>query len=166
MKKEKLKILLKKVGYEPEIKFIDNTLKAKQKIVGGLIEVLDFEDDTLIVCNEEGKILNLPPNTIFDMDYIAGDYFVVGNDFENADFKSLTDEQIKNVIPIINEKSVKYSDKQLEDFSQNNSSIDNLNNSNTIMDFIEDYENNFLGKLDNESNEHISEDYKEKNFDC
>ena len=95
MKKEKLKILLKKVGYEAEIKFIDNTLKAKQKLVGGLIEIIDFTDDTLIVCNEEGKLLDLPPNTIFDIDYIAGDYFVVGNDFENADFKSLTDEQIK-----------------------------------------------------------------------
>ena len=29
MKKEKLKILLKKVGQEPKVKFIDNTLKAK-----------------------------------------------------------------------------------------------------------------------------------------
>lgn len=142
MKKEKLKILLKKVGQEPKIKFIDNTLKAKQKLVGGLIEVLDFEDDTLIICNEEGKILNLPPNTVFDMDYIAGDYLVVGNDFENADFKSLTDEQIKNVTPIINDKSIKYSDEQLQDF-------------------IKDYEKEFLEKLDNESNEHISEDYKE-----
>lgn len=114
MKKEKLKILLKKVGREPQIKFIDNTLKAKQKLVGGLIEVLDFEDDTLIICNEEGKILNLPPNTLFDMDYIAGDYFVVGNDFENADFKSLTDEQIQKIAPIINNKSVTYSDIQLK----------------------------------------------------
>lgn len=146
MKKEKLKILLKKVGQEPEIKFIDNTLKAKQKLVGGLIEVLAFEDDTLIICNEEGKILNLPPNTLFDMDYIAGDYFVVGNDFENADFKSLTNKQIQTITPIINNKSIKYSDEQLQDF-------------------IEDYENEFLTKLDNESNEHISEDYREKDFE-
>ncbi len=164
MKKEKLKILLKKVGREPEIKFIDNTLKAKQKLVGGLIEVLDFEDDTLIICNEEGKLLNLPPNTIFDMDYIAGDYFVVGNDFENADFKSLTDEQIQNVTPIIKNKSITYSDKRLKDFSQNNP-VDVLDDSNTIIDFIKDYENNLLDKLDNESNEHISEDYREKDFE-
>lgn len=166
MKKEKLKILLKKVGYEPEIKFIDNTLKAKQKIVGGLIEVLDFEDDTLIVCNEEGKILNLPPNTIFDMDYIAGDYFVVGNDFENADFNSLTDEQIKNVIPIINEKSLKYSKKELEEYSPDNSYVIMAKPKKALLDFINDYENEFLTKLDNESNEHLSEDYKEKDFEC
>lgn len=165
MKKEKLKILLKKVGREPQIKFIDNTLKAKQKLVGGLIEVLDFEDDTLIICNEEGKVLNLPPNTIFDMDYIAGDYFVVGNDFRNADFKSLTDKQIKNVTPIINNNSITYSDKQLKDFSKNNP-IDILDDSNTIIDFIKDYETELIRKLDNESNEHLSEDYIEKDFDC
>lgn len=164
MKKEKLKILLKKVGREPQIKFIDNTLKAKQKLVGGLIEVLDFEDDTLIICNEEGKILNLPPNTLFDMDYIAGDYFVVGNDFENADFKSLTDEQIQKIAPIINNKSVTYSDIQLKEFSKNNP-VDILDDSNTIIDFIKDYENNLLGKLDNESNEHLAEDYREKDFE-
>ncbi len=165
MKKEKLKILLKKVGREPEIKFINNTLKAKQKLVGGLIEVLDFEDDTLIICNEEGKLLNLPPNTIFDMDYIAGDYFVVGNDFENADFKSLTDKQIQNVTPIINEKSIKYSEKELDNSSSNCHYVIMAKPKKEILDFIKDYENEFLTKLDNESNEHISEDYLEKDFE-
>ncbi len=164
MKKEKLKILLKKVGREPEIKFINNTLKAKQKLVGGLIEVLDFEDDTLIICNEEGKLLNLPPNTIFDMDYIAGDYFVVGNDFENADFKSLTDKQIQNVTPIINEKSIKYSEKDLDN-SSDCPYVIMAKPKKEILDFIKDYENEFLTKLDNESNEHISEDYIEKDFE-
>lgn len=161
MKKEKLKILLKKVGQEPKIKFIDNTLKAKQKLVGGLIEVLGFEDDTLIICNEEGKILNLPPNTLFDMDYVAGDYFVIGNDFENADFKSLTDEQIKNVTPIIQKNSLKYSKKDLEDYSSDNPFVIMSNPKKELLDLIEDYKNNFLTKLDDESNEHLAEDYKE-----
>lgn len=165
MKKGKLKILLKKVGCKPEIKFIDNTLKAKQKIVDGLIEVIDFTDDTLIICNEEGKILDLPPNTIFDMDYIAGDYFVVGNDFENAGFKSLTDEQIKKVIPIINEKSLKYSKKELEEYSPDNSYVIMATPKKELLDFINDYESEFLTKLDNDSNEHIAEDYNEKDFE-
>lgn len=165
MKKEKLKILLKKVGREPEVKFIDNTLKAKQKLVGGLIEVLDFEDDTLIVCNEEGKILNLPPNTLFDMDYIAGDYFVVGNDFENASFKSLTDEQIKNITTTINEKSLKYSKKKLEEYSPDNHYVIMATPKKELLDFINDYESEFLTKLDNDSNEHLAEDYNEKDFE-
>ena len=140
-------------------------MKKEKLIVGGLIEVLDFEDDTLIICNEEGKLLNLPPNTIFDMDYIAGDYFVVGNDFENADFKSLTDKQIQNVTPIINEKSIKYSKKDLDNSSSDCPYVIMAKPKKEILDFIKDYENEFLTKLDNESNEHISEDYIEKDFE-
>ena len=73
--------------------FIDNTLEAKQKLVGGLIEVVPYED-VLIICNEEGKLLNMPPNLVFEYDYIAGNCFVIGDDYKNADFKSLTDEEI------------------------------------------------------------------------
>lgn len=94
-KKEKeLRILLKRFGRDPEVKVIENTLKAKQLLVGGLIEVVPY-DDLLLICNEEGKILNFPPNLKFDYDYIAGDCFLVGDDFENADFRSLTDEEIE-----------------------------------------------------------------------
>ena len=90
---KKIRILYKEVGKEPQIMFIDNTLEAKQKLVGGLIEVVPY-DDVLIICNEEGKILNMPPNLVFEYDYIAGNCFVIGDDYKNADFKSLTDEEI------------------------------------------------------------------------
>ena len=65
---EKLKILLKRVGRESELAEVGNTLEAKQKLVNGLIEVVPLEqdEDLLIVCNEEGKLLSLPPNTLFD----------------------------------------------------------------------------------------------------
>lgn len=92
-KNKKIRILYKEVGKEPQIMFIDNTLEAKQKLVGGLIEVVPY-DDVLIICNEEGKILNMPPNLVFEYDYIAGNCFVIGDDYKNADFKSLTDEEI------------------------------------------------------------------------
>lgn len=97
-KKEKeLKIVLKKVGEEPEVVNIENTLEAKQKLVDGWIEVVSVTEDILLICNEEGKLDNLAPNLIFDYDYIAGDCFFVGDDYENADFKSLTDKQIEEV---------------------------------------------------------------------
>lgn len=91
--KEKIRILYKEVGKEPQIMFIENTLEAKQELVGGLIEVVPYED-VLIICNEEGKLLNMPPNLVFEYDYIAGNCFVIGDDYKNADFKSLTDEEI------------------------------------------------------------------------
>lgn len=90
---KQLKVLYKKVGGPLEVKLIDDTLEAKQELVGGLIEVVPYED-ALIICNEEGKLLNYPPNLVFDYDYIAGDLFVIGDDYENACFKSLTDKQI------------------------------------------------------------------------
>ena len=94
-KKEKeLKIVLKKVGENPEIMNIENTLEKKQELVGGLIEVVPVLKNILLVCNEEGKLDNLLPNLIFPYDYIAGDCFFVGDDYKNGDFKSLTNEQI------------------------------------------------------------------------
>ena len=104
-KKEKeLRIVLKKVGEIPEIMNIENTLKAKQKLVGGLIEVVSVTDNILLICNEEGKLENLFPNLVFDYDYIAGDCFFVGDDYENGDFKSLTDEQIKEIKVLCKER--------------------------------------------------------------
>lgn len=97
-KKEKdLRIVLKKVGESPEVMNIENTLEAKQKLVDGLIEVVSISEDILLICNEEGKLDNLPPNLLFDYDYIVGDCFFIGDDYKNGDFKSLTDDQIEEV---------------------------------------------------------------------
>ncbi len=90
----KLRVLYKKVGENPVVKIINASLEAKQELVGGLIEVIPYED-VLIICNEEGKILNMPPNVVFDYDYIAGDFFVIGDDYEHGDFKSLTKDEIE-----------------------------------------------------------------------
>lgn len=107
-KKEKvLKILLKRVGREPEVRFIENTLRAKQMLVSGLIEVVPF-NDVLLICNEKGKLFNFPPNLKFGYDYIAGDCFLVGDDYDNADFKSLTDEEIEKYTKELNKRSFKY----------------------------------------------------------
>lgn len=92
-KEKKIRVLYKEVGKAPKVKIIDNTLEAKQKLVGGLIEVIPY-NDLLLICNEEGKILDLPPNVVFDYDYIAGNCFVIGDDYTNGDFKSLTTDEI------------------------------------------------------------------------
>lgn len=41
---------------------IENTLPALQEAVGGYIEAIPFASDVVIVCNEEGRLLNLPYN--------------------------------------------------------------------------------------------------------
>ena len=55
-KPETLKIVLKKPNEEPEVIDIKNTLEAKQKLVGGLIELVYLDEDLILFCNEERKI--------------------------------------------------------------------------------------------------------------
>lgn len=170
-KKEKLRILLKKVGREPKIEFIDNTLEEKQKLVNGLIEVVPFmeAEDSLIVCNEEGKILGLPPNTLFDFDYIAGDYFVVGDDYENADFKSITDEQIEKAKPYIEKHSFKYKDDAIERFDMQRFKRQlmflDCDDPERDPDFYEEWRQKLVKPIDEESENHIDEENKDKDLE-
>lgn len=114
-----LRVLVKRVGREPTIEFIKDTLKAKQELVGGLIEVVSYNDEILLICNEEGKLFNLPPNLAFDYDYIAGDCFFVGDDYDKGDYKDLTDKQVEDLREMIREREIHYistdSEKSLDD---------------------------------------------------
>lgn len=115
LKSEKLKVLYKEIGKDPVVMEIENTLEAKQKLVKGLIEVVPYKDDMLLICNEEGKIYNMKANCVFDNDYIAGDFLVVGDDYENADFKNLTEEQIKVAKEDLKSRSAQYDETELEE---------------------------------------------------
>ena len=95
---EKIKCLLVKPYELPEELVIDNTLEAKQKLVGGWIEqaFIPKDESIVLICNEEGKINGMKPNRDIGHDIIFGPFLIVGNDFENGGYKSLTDEQILN----------------------------------------------------------------------
>ncbi len=89
-----MKVIAYKVGEEPTMQEIPNTLKGMQSFVGGYIEVLHVTDELVLVCNEEGKIDELPPNrTVYTQDThqyrdcIAGDFFICrenGDEFTDA----------------------------------------------------------------------------------
>lgn len=87
-------ILLKEPNKKPKIITIENTLEKMQDIVKGPIEVV-YHKGALLVCNEEGKIKRLEPNLFLDRDMILGPFFIAGDDYENADFVSLTKKQIR-----------------------------------------------------------------------
>lgn len=59
---EKIKVIIKEPGKAPEIKTITNDLGALQSIVGGYIETVTLASDLVIICNEDGKLWNLPYN--------------------------------------------------------------------------------------------------------
>lgn len=93
MNVEKIKILIVEPTLDPYVKEIENTLEKKQKIVGGLIEFVEIEDDIDLICNEKGKIYNLPMNRIIKNDIICGTFIIAGQ--KNGESISLKDEQIK-----------------------------------------------------------------------
>ena len=98
MLEEKIKCLLVKPYELPKEIEIDNTLEAKQKLVGGYIEqaFLPKDDSVVLICNEEGKINGMHWNREIGSDIIFGPFLIVGNDYENGGYKSLTSEQILN----------------------------------------------------------------------
>lgn len=87
-------ILLKEPKKKPKIVTIENTLENMQYLVNGPIEILYYKG-AFIICNEEGKLKNLEPNLFLEKDMILGSFFIVGDDYDNADFISLTNKQIK-----------------------------------------------------------------------
>lgn len=99
---------------------IDDTLEAKQKLVGGLIEIVPYKDDLLLVCNEEGKITNSKPNLQFDYDYIAGNCFIVGDDYENSGFKSIEESQVEDIKKDLEDRTIVIEeleeDEEMEEF--------------------------------------------------
>ena len=66
---------------------ISTSLKNLQKIVGGFIQTVTLTDNTVIICNEEGKIIGLAPNFIIGtapfQDVILGEAIVIGVDGED-----------------------------------------------------------------------------------
>jgi hypothetical protein len=79
-----------KVPYEKEI---DKNFRVMQSIVGGLIQAVDLDKNTSLVCNEEGKLIGLEGNRRVGGDIIAGTFFLCGFN-EEGEFTSTNDEQI------------------------------------------------------------------------
>ena len=97
-KPELLKVVYVEPGKPAYAAEIEDTLKAKQRAVGGMIELVNNGDGTAIICNEEGKLDGLPVNRRIEEipDVIVGNFFVVGLGEEN--FRSLTDEETEKYL--------------------------------------------------------------------
>ena len=124
---KEVRIILKRVGLKPEEKIIPNTLEAKQELVHGYIENVYLDDIGVdLICNEEGKLDNMDPNLTLFYDYIAGDCFFIGDDFEHAGYKSLTDEEIEKIKDFIKLREFKYKEDILKDMYEDEYSENEL----------------------------------------
>ena len=90
-----MRVLLCKQGEEARFIDVRNELEELQAIVDGHIEVVPFFRDTVLICNEEGKLRDdLKPNRFMTignrLDRIQGDFFICGTDCEEfADVPTL-----------------------------------------------------------------------------
>lgn len=101
-KEKQIRVLVVAPLQKPVIKMIENTLEAQQEIVEGDIEYINIEDDAVLVCNEEGKLMNLQANRRVGYDVIAGIFFIAHDDGSEY-LKSLTGEQIEKYMERFNE---------------------------------------------------------------
>ncbi len=95
-----IRVLIVRPGEAPVQAEITDDLEIKQELVGGLIQAIaPFDEPVALLCNDEGELLNLPPNRALradgvPYDIVAGTFFLCGAPPDSDRFTSLTDEQI------------------------------------------------------------------------
>ena len=96
-----MRVLVVEPERRPEVREINDSLKEMQGIVGGLIQPIYLDDSVVLICNDEGKLMNLPANRgLRDengqmCDIIFGTFFLCGAPADSDHFTSLTPEQIE-----------------------------------------------------------------------
>ncbi len=101
MKKE-IKVVMVEPNKQPTVTTLKTKLENLQESVGGLIEIIDIEDNVCILCNEEGKLIGLEGNRRLANDILVGTFYVCGSDNE-GELTSLTPSQINRYIKIFRE---------------------------------------------------------------
>ena len=99
---EMMKVLYIQAGKKPQVIEIRHTLGEMQRLVGGTISsFMPFNDGSVIILNDNGKIDGLPLNrAVYDKngeiaDIIAGDFFICYAAPDSSEFSSLPDELIR-----------------------------------------------------------------------
>lgn len=97
----KVQIVVVEPERRPEVREIEDSLTTMQQIVGGLIQPIYLDDSVALICNDEGKLMNLPANRgLRDKDgqmydIVFGTFFLCGAPADSDHFTSLTQEQIE-----------------------------------------------------------------------
>ena len=94
MTPEQYRVVYVEPGKPAREMMLGTDLKDLQQAVGGYIELIyAHEDRTVIVGNDEAKLIGMEGNRRLETgSVIAGPFFVIGDGGE--DFRSLTDEEV------------------------------------------------------------------------
>ena len=108
IEKLNIRLLIFESDKEPYEKTVRNRLDKFRQIIGNEnIEVIVFDEDTLLIFDADAFINNVKVNRILSDSYkIRGTFILTGNNEKEQDFKDITDEQIaeyKNLFRLSNE---------------------------------------------------------------
>jgi hypothetical protein len=111
-KEKNIKAIILEPDQVARVEVIENSLSNLQRIVGGRIECLRMDGHDIII-NEEGKYLDLEPNFVIQNgnDYVAGTAIFVGVDYDEGEFKSLSDDLVKFVTDVFKGREKYYRDR-------------------------------------------------------
>lgn len=97
-----MRILVVEPERRPQLREIDSSLRSMQEIVSGPIQTsYPFEDAVILVCNREGRSMDLPANRRLrdkdgrTYDIVCGTFLLCGVPDDSDHFTSLTTEQIE-----------------------------------------------------------------------
>ena len=100
-----MRVIVVEPKKKPMVQDIGSDLESMQKIVCGSIEaVYPFDEPVALICNEEGKLLDLPLNRALRNEagnvygIISGTFFVCAAPPDSDRFEGLTDQQVKTYI--------------------------------------------------------------------
>ena len=109
METNKIKVILVEPGKKAVITEIEDSLESMQSVVGGLIEeTMPFSDDVALICNEEGKLINLQPNRAFTedgqkiVDIIFGTFFIAYTPLDSEKFLGMPDDLAEKYEKLLN----------------------------------------------------------------
>lgn len=102
----KIRAILVQPGEKAMVTEISNELEDLQRVVGGYIEVAHLleDEESIVICNEEGKLMGLPPcRTILGsngnpIDVIFGSFLIAYAKWGDEDFSSLPDDLLKKYL--------------------------------------------------------------------
>ena len=92
----KIKVVMCPAERAPYVCAISNSLENMQRVVGGDIEAVTIDDKCVLICAEEGRILDMPENQSCPFAGFVGDVFFCGPDGE--EFGDLGDDQVREIL--------------------------------------------------------------------
>ena len=92
--KKQIRVIYKRVGFDPVEVTIENELETLQRMIGGDIETVPwyFYNGMVMIVDEEGKLNNRPVNFAFRGDVIVGSAMWVGTDIKKGEFIDMQEE--------------------------------------------------------------------------